>query len=347
MSGFRHHFIPKFLQKSFSSRTTNTDVYCWVFSKNAKTFQPNIKNVGVETLFYSTSSEAELDDKISKEEEGNFSPLVDRLRASSICEEDTAKISAMLAHFEIRSQHFRSNANILISELIDTLLETFSNLNSLQDFLGKIISPNSPVFQRALLEAGISKKLFKQITESNPAGFRELKASIARGVSNTIYERRDAMPALIAKAIKNAHIKTLNESISPPKKASRYSNLKYTVQSYSTDDLPLGDSIILFHVAGDRKFKPFLDKSDELIAVILPLSPSQYLIGSSCELDVAKYSDLAVEVARCSFDYFITNKNAERTKDYQSEIGTNSHWLSAQDVHKIFAESLDEILEGC
>lgn len=346
MSGFRHHFIPRFLQKGFSSRNTSTDIYCWTFSKNTKAFQPNIKNVGVETLFYSISSETELDDKISKEEEGNFSPLIDRLRAGSICQEDTAKISTMLAHFEIRSQHFRSNANILFLELMNTLHETFSSLSFLQALLEKILSPNLPIFQSALLEAGISKKLFKQITESNPEGFRELKASIARGVSSTIYERRDAMPALIAKAIKNGHIKTLKESISPPKKASRYSNLKYSVQSYPGDDLPLGDSIILFHVAGDREFKPFLDKSDELIAVVLPLSSSQYLIGSSCELDIARYSDLAVEVARCSFDYFISSKNEECTKNYQSEIGTNSHWLSAQDVHKIFAESLDEILEG-
>lgn len=103
---------------------------------------------------------------------------------------------------------------------------------------------------------------------------------------------------------------------------------------------------MLFNTAGKRKFKPFLDKNDELIAVILPLSPNQYLIGSNYELDVEQYSDLALEIARCSFDYFISSKNTDRARNHQSEIGTNSHWLQPQEIHKIFAESLDKILEN-
>lgn len=345
MSGSRHHFIPRFLQKGFSSRSTNKDTYCWTFPKNAKAFQPNIKNVGIETLFYSISSEIELDDKISKEEEYSFSPLIDKLRANLASEEDSIKISSMLAHLEVRSQHFRSSANILFSELMNTLLNTFEDLDFLQSTLAKVISPDSVIFQKALREAGVSKKLFKQIAKSNPEGLKELKMSMAHGVSRAIYERRDTMPALIANAIKKGHIQTLHESISPSKKADRYSSLKYCIQNYPDNDLPLGDSIILFHVASERKFKPFLDKSDELIAVILPLSPNQYLIGSRSEFNVMQYSNLALEVARCSFDYFISSVCDGRAKSYQSEIGTNSHWLPAQDIHKIFTESLGKILE--
>lgn len=218
MSGSRHHFIPRFLQKGFSSRSTSKDTHCWTFPKNAEAFQPNIKNVGIETLFYSVSSEIELDDKISKEEEYSFSPLTDRLRANLTNEEDSIKISSMLAHLEIRSQHFRSSANILFSELMNTLLNTFEDLDFLQSTLAKVISPDSLIFQKALREAGVSEKLFKQIAKSNPEGLRELKQSMAQGVSRAIYERRDTMPALIANAIKKAIFKHFTNLFHPPKK---------------------------------------------------------------------------------------------------------------------------------
>ncbi|CAH0144075.1 DUF4238 domain-containing protein [Pseudomonas brassicacearum] len=344
MSGSRHHFIPKFLQKGFSSRSTSTDVYCWCFPKGAKAFQPNIKNVGIESLFYSISSETELDDVISKEEEHNFSPLIDKLRANSVGEDDSINISAMLAHLEVRSQHFRSSANVLFSELMGTLLNTFSSLDFLQDTLTKILSPDSPIFQKALLEAGISKDLYRQISKSNPEGLKGLKENMARGVSKAIYERRNTMPDLIAKAIKDGHIRLLNQSISPEKRASRYTNLKYSLQNYPANDLPLGDSMTLFHVNGERKFKPFLDKEDKLISAILPLSPNQYLIGSTSESKTVQYPSLALEVARCSFAYFISSRNDDQAKSYQSEIGENSHWLRPQDIHQIFADSLEKIL---
>ncbi|MDD1132041.1 DUF4238 domain-containing protein [Pseudomonas shahriarae] len=345
MSGSRHHFIPRFLQKGFASRSTSKDVYCWTFTKGLQPFQPNIQNVGIETLFYSMSAETELDDKISKEEQDSFSPLVDKLRVGLISEEETTSIAEMLAHFEVRNQHLRSNANILFSELMDTLVNTFTNVEFLQELLPKIMSPNSATFQKSLMKAGISRKTFKQIIKTNPEGLRECQKNIARSVSNAIYEQRHTMPAMIAGAIKSGHIQMLNESIAPKKRVSRYSILGYSVQNYLDANLPLGDSIVLFHVAGQRKFKPFLDKSDELIAVILPLSSGQYLLGTNCEVNVEHYSDLALEIARCSFEYFISNESSERTKKLQSEIGVNSHWLPSKAVYKIFADSLDKILE--
>lgn len=345
MSGSRHHFIPRFLQKGFASRSTSKDVYCWTFSKGSQPFQPNIKNVGIETLFYSMSAETELDDKISKEEQDNFSPLVDKLRAGLISEDETTSVAEMLAHFEVRSQHLRSNANILFSELMSTLENTFTDLEFLQELLTKVMSPDSVTFQKSLMKAGVSRKTFKQIIKTNPEGLRECQKNIARSVSGAIYEQRHTMPAMIAGAIKSGHIQMLNESIAPKKRVSRYSSLDYTVQNYLDANLPLGDSIVLFHVAGQRKFKPFLDKSDELIAVILPLSSSQYLLGANCEVNAEHYSDLALEIARCSFEYFISNESNERTKKLQSEIGANSHWLPSKDVHKIFADSLDRILK--
>ncbi|WP_226456651.1 DUF4238 domain-containing protein [Pseudomonas sp. AF03-9] len=345
MSGSRHHFIPRFLQKGFASRSTSKDVYCWTFSKGSQPFQPNIKNVGIETLFYSMSAETELDDKISKEEQDNFSPLVDRLRAGLIGKYETTSIAEMLAHFEVRSQHLRSNANVLFSELMSTLEHTFANLEFLQELLTKIMSPDSAIFQKSLMKAGVSRKMFKQIIKTNPEGLREFQKNIACSVSGAIYDQRHTMPAMIAGAIKSGHIQMLNESIAPQKRVSRYSSLGYSVQNYLDANLPLGDSIVLFHVAGERKFKPFLDKSDELIAVILPLSSSQYLLGENCEVNVEHYSDLALEIARCSFEYFISNESGERTIKLQHEIGVNSHWLPREEVHKIFADSLDKILE--
>ncbi|WP_456256431.1 DUF4238 domain-containing protein [Pseudomonas iridis] len=346
MSGSRHHFIPRFLQKGFSSRSTNKDVYCWTFSKDTKPIQPNIKNVGIETLFYSMAAETDLDDKISKEEQDNFSPLVDKLRTGCVSEDDTVRIAAMLAHFEIRSQHLRSNARVLFSELMGTLVTTFTNVSFLEGLFTKVMSLESAMFRKSLLKAGISKKLFKQIMKTKPQAVREFKEKAARDVAIAVYEQREIIPLMIAEAVKKGHIRVLSESISPKQRVSKYLKLDFSVQDFASGDLPLGDSIVLFHVAGERKFKPFLDKTDELIAVVLPLSSNQYLVGKSCKVDIEQHSDLALEIARCSFEYFISSRNNELTKNLHSEIGANSHWLPKQEIHKIFTDSLDKVLDS-
>lgn len=346
MSGSRHHFIPRFLQKGFSSRSTNQDVYCWTYSKNTKPFQANIKNVGVETLFYSVASETDLDDKISKEEEANFSPLIDKLRAGSISVDDTVRIAAMLAHFEIRSRHLRSNANILFSELMRTLVTTFTDIAFLESLFTKVMSVKSATFRKSLRKAGISKQVFNLIMKTDPQAVREFKLKAARDVATAVYEQRAVIPLMIADAIKRGHIKVLAESVSPKKRICRYLDLTFSVREFVGGDLPLGDSIVLFHVAGERQFKPFLDKADQLIAVILPLSSNQYLVGESYEVGSEQYSGLPLEISRCSFEYFISGKNNELTKDLHSKIGANSHWLLKEEVHKIFADSMDELIDS-
>lgn len=345
MSGERHHFIPRFLQKGFSSRQTKKDIYCWAFPKEEKPFQPNIKNVGIETLFYSIASETELDDKISLEEESIYSPLIIKLRKGIINNCDAIEISGMLAHFEIRSQHIRSNAKTIMSECAQTIKNILSNPSALDDLLTKIINPNSKKFKQRLLESGISDEVFMDLITTNPGFIEQCKQSIKHTIPIIFHDQRSTIIKSVYETIKATHIKNLNESLWPKNRLLRYSTLNYSIQNYPNNDLPLGDSIVLFNITGERKYTPFLDKSNELISVILPLSPNQYLIGTQSKGDIPQYSNLALEIARCSFEYFISSKNDQLAQSYQAEIGTNSFWLKSSEIQKIIADCFEEILE--
>ena len=346
MSGTRHHFIPRFLQKGFASRLTTKDTYCWTFSIGKEAYQANIKNIGIENLFYSVTSETELDDKITYEEANVYVPLIDRLRTNEFGDHDIEPICEMLAHFEIRGQHLRANANLLFSDSMTAFLDIFSDPIKLSNILTKVIAPESKIFIKALEKAGLSQELFQFMLQSEPDLLAPMQLNITKIITQEIALQRETLPKLLAEAAKNSHIKVLNETIAPKLRVARYANLDFTVVEYPSGDLPLGDSIVIFYIEGDRSYKPFLDKDDHLIEVILPLSSRLYLRGLLRDKEPAAHPDLGLEIARCSQEYFISSMHNARTLQYQKEIGINSHWLDSENIPKIFAEALETALEN-
>ena len=138
----------------------------------------------------------------------------------------------------------------------------------------------------------------------------------------------------------------MSESISPEKRADRFRSLSYSLEAYAPGDLPLGDSILLFHVKGERGFRPFLDKDDELIHVILPLAPNLFLMGTVDGHQGPPTYDMPKEIARCSMDYFIASEAKPHLADLRNEIGSNAHWVSESEMDSIMQEVLQKLMEG-
>src|SRR4030042_6670288 len=102
MSGKRQHFIPQFLQEGFASHKVGDAVFTWVYRKDRPPFNPNIINVGVESLFYTHKQDTLADDLITKAE-GPLSVLVEELRNSTPGDISDPRVPELIAHLEFRT----------------------------------------------------------------------------------------------------------------------------------------------------------------------------------------------------------------------------------------------------
>ncbi|MGY2286713.1 DUF4238 domain-containing protein [Pseudomonas gingeri] len=339
MSGKRHHFVPRFLQKSFSHRRSGNEYYCWVFKKSIPSYEANIKNIGLERFFYSIDTETELDDKITKKEELELFPIIDRLRADLITESDTPRIAEMLTHFETRAKHFRSNATASFAGILSEFDRVFSNESSLYPFLKEVLSLRSPFFQKALNDAGLNLNLVSALFESQPELLDRATRDIAKNISGKILKERESTRENLIRSAKSGHLQSLANEISSSARTDRYKELNFSIINHPNESLILGDSILLFEIDGTRKFTPFLDKKDKLISVILPLSSKKYLAGHYGN-SFKEPENLNLEIASCSLDYFISGLNDASTQSLQDEIGKNAHWVTEKQVSEIFHDCM-------
>jgi hypothetical protein len=145
---------------------------------------------------------------------------------------------------------------------------------------------------------------------------------------------RSSLPDILKEATKSGHVKALLETLTPEKKVNRFAGLQFQVREYSGPPLVLGDSLVVFQIEGDRKFKPFFESNDELVAVYLPLSPQQFLVGYNSSLELNP-TLLRREIARCSLEHFVASEAPPAHNDLHQLIGENAHLLSISQVETI------------
>jgi len=106
MAGKRQHFIPQFLQEGFASQVSGGDAYAWVYRKGTPPFNSNVRNIGVESHFYTEGDDTRADDVIT-EAEPEFAALVQRLRDSDLGIVREPQLPRFIAHLEVRTRHLK------------------------------------------------------------------------------------------------------------------------------------------------------------------------------------------------------------------------------------------------
>ena len=346
MAGIYQHFIPRFLQKGFRVPSNGKEVRSWVYDRHREARRTNLKAIGMEGHFYAVESEPDLDDKITLAEEKVYAPLIDRLRRGELDRQCISGIPDLLAHFEIRSRHVRQNLESAGEACIDYILQRMADPRALSELLRHHLHLGSPVFAQAIEEM-VNADQVKQLLQDRPdllSGdfFEPFFLMAAAQIAALGPGTKD----MIARAVKQSHIRVMSESVSPEKRADRFRALSYSLETYAPGDLPLGDSIVLFHVYGERAFSPFLDKSDELIHVVLPLASDLYLMGTTGVYQGPLSYDLPREIARCSMDYFIASESKPHLAELTHQIGSNARWLSDDEVDSIMEGVIQEFMQG-
>lgn len=342
MSGVRQHFIPRFLQKGFRIPSNSKIVRCWVYEHGRPPRPANIADVGLERYFYSVDAETELDDKITEAEQHVYAPLVDRLRGGSVDARDVGLVAEMLAHFEVRSRHVRENMGGLLEKCSSQIMLQLADPETLGLLLEKHLTPGSELLSRTLAQHGITYDQLQLILRLNQTTFEDFLRPLVGVFASHISNALPDFLSQITGIVKQGHVKVLKDSVSPSARAARLACLSYSVKAFELGNLPLGDSIMLFHIKGERAFKSFLEKGDEVLHVVLPLSSHQYLLGASSDAGGDLSYDLAEQVARCSMRYFICC--SDQMTELQHKIGTNAHWLSHAETQSIMENVFQELL---
>lgn len=342
MSGVRQHFIPRFLQKGFRIPSNGKIVRSWVYEHDRPPRTANIADVGLERYFYAIDTETKLDEKITEAEQHIYAPLVERLRDGCVDAGDASLIAEMLTHFEVRSRHVRENMDGLFENCTSQIMLQLADPHTLALLLEKHLTPGSEMLDRALAQQGITYEQLQLILRLNQTRLEDVLRPLIEVFAVQISNALPALLPQITGIVKQGHVKMLTDAVSPSARAARLACLKYSVKAFEAGNLPLGDSIVLFHVKGERAFKSFLDKGEEVLHVVLPLSSNQYLLGVATGAGADLSYDLAEQIARCSMRYFISC--SDQMTELQDKIGTNSHWLSQAETQSIMDRVVEELL---
>jgi uncharacterized protein YaaW (UPF0174 family) len=343
MSGRRHHFIPQFLQRGFASHYTSKDSYTWVYRKgDINPFNSNIKNIGIESDFYSEDKETTLDENIT-DAETKFGLFVDELRKADLNEKvDKSKAAKLIAHLEVRTKNLRINYRNAGTYAVNETAKFLENTDNCEKFIrGQVKTQVNLMIDEELSKRNIARTLFP-IFRNQIAPLVEQKIpEMTENMIQMMKYVRENLPSLFNKSAKSGHIKALLNTHTPPIKVKVYEKLSYKIISTGNYKIPLGDSSVIFNIDEEREFKPFFEKGNKLIAVILPICSTRLLIGSLTEYTV-NVEKVINAIASCSLDYFISSENSPSNEELSKLISQNTALLTSSEMDQILVDLMNE-----
>lgn len=348
MAGKRQHYIPQFLQRGFVSHLDEGQAFTWVYRKNSSApFNSNIKNVGVEGHFYSVQGASDLDaDPAITSFEGTLASLIERLRSGQALEaSDSRAIAQLFAHLEIRTRHLRRSFLEAGTGLLDELLAFASDSESFGKYFMREIQRNPELMREAMAKEmqkyGIPPQFLPQMMEiASPLLPRTLPGTLAQ-MSSFANHFRTQLPRLFDQAAKSGHVRGLMRTLAPEPKVNRFQELQFRVERFDATTFPLGDAAVLFHVDGERPFKPFFDVDETLLATVLPIDTHRLLIGWPEHYTVDP-ERIRQEVARSSLEYFIASGGPPAHDDLHQIVGEGAQLLTRNQIETMVAKLVAE-----
>jgi hypothetical protein len=346
MAGKKQHYLPQFLQRGFSSSTSGKQT--WLFRKNAPAKEVGIRDVGVEDYFYSDLADTTLDDIITRVETDEFSGLILALRDGTMPPDGSSRLAAFILHLEVRSRNLRGG----VQETLEKMWSMTAVALQSPGVLPGIFKTRSKNYPGALIES--SREQLK--SQNLPLEFAEpLALIVGIQLSNSTDEffrpfwdaalpiLRTVLRSKLEQAAKQAQQNALKQDIAPEVRAKQYQQLSFQNVKLPSDDLLLGDSAVVFHVSGDRALKPFLDKEDEIVAVLLPIAANRVVIGSNSDYAIDQ-DKLRSGSARTAHRFFIAAANSQANSNLTTEIGTDALPLRDDELGEIVKMVIDEQL---
>jgi hypothetical protein len=370
MSGKNQHFIPQFLQRGFAScsktdksstskgfdknvkPSKKKEAQVWVFEKGKKPYLTNIRNKGAERFFY--GSEDSLLDKMITEAETKYAVIANQLRdLTSDSVLDDPLIAELVVHLSVRTKHFRTSVEQLGDLGLDMIQGFFQDPLDFEKFLFSHFQKNPNILQQE----------FNQILSvCTPDQQRIIKTEIQRNPSlldnllrNSIAEMNSIHPILmdsfeslkndVQNMSKNAHIKSLSESIIPEKRVEKLRDLNWFLCVQVPGSYILSDAGALC-CTSNAQYKPLISGDEDIQDVFLPISSQHLLIGSiepilkKTEIEAINQSSAAI-----SKNFFIAGQHTQREITYAQQIDSKNSLISEEKLVAIEAELYEKWLD--
>lgn len=344
MAGKRHHINPRFLLKGFTASSRKN--FVWVFRHDSPPFISNIINVGVESNFYTHDNKVEADSAITKVEP-IFASLLDKIRAGEAAALSSPHLPEMIAHFEMRTSHLRSYLLQANKLAISSISDFIGDNNNLPGKLKRMISSNPSQLRDAVRDSLEEQSLPREMLQPTLMLATRFGPDLIDQQQRFLHDFAASMQDLLGKYEERApktaqygHIKSMQRSPATTARADRYKNLTYSIVK-KLDGTILGDSLVLFRINSERRYKATLDADDEMIAVYLPIDSETVLVGAN-RFEKTIPDDFSEAVARCSLKYFVASQNTEAYQKLQGKIGSNTIFFTEEEKKRITGEILSE-----
>lgn len=346
MSGRRHHIIPQFLLRGFSSHKVRDAHYAWQYRPGQKPFNSNIINVSVEGHFYTHEGSPEVDDAITSAE-GKYSEIVDQLRGTRTSTTELSRsIGQLIAHLEVRTRHLRANFEMIGASVLSRFIALVNDEKRLAQFILDKLEAEPTFLHEEIVREIQSRGLPLEVATAMAASIAPhiktliptLAPNMARDLSRLFRDLTTQNNDGLKAAVRSAQLRALRKNVSPEIKAARYAELSYTIIDFPDESLPLGDSVVIAHVDAPRPLKTFVSKEDQLLALYLPLSPSTALRGSPKADMPSSELDLPLAIAQCSKEFFVAHTKSPHFEILQTRIGEQSTIFSEAELDAVLGD---------
>jgi hypothetical protein len=340
MSGTRHHFIPQFIQRGFTARTTSKGEYVFVLPRDRPGYETSIGNVGVEGHFYTSEAAPHVDDTITRAESA-LASLASTLRSGETGDVPAQGAAELISHLEVRTRHLRSNVASMGHRLVERVRAFAADQKAVERLVLRNLARNSSWLveqvQQGLQKDGLDGLVSADWIRAQLPLFVATKLpEIARNAGALFVDGLAQSRPMLETAARNAQLRVLDQGLSPAPKTDEYRQLLFSVQS-TPRELVLGDSMVLFEVAAERSFTPFRSGDDQLLAAYLPLSPNRVLVGRTCGHDPA-LDDLPEAIAKVSLEFVVAGSRSAAVLTLQPLIGQMADLVDDETLDALFLE---------
>lgn len=344
MSGKRQHYLPQFLQRGFAHGRAAKGLFTWVHRKDA-VFETNITNSGAEGRFYDKGEDRTVDELITGAEE-KFGALVERARTLPFGTVPPEGWPEFIAHLEVRGRHLRRVLLMTSDFLVRLMIEQMSNTEEFGRFIERRLKSKPELIDEVVLQQAREMKaprsmfpeLIRRCRANIPAMMPQIKAQILPAM---VEQLRGEFPSRVLEQVRDGHIDALKGADAAPEiRVRRYSEFAFSTVKVENADLILGDCAVLFQTESARTWKPLVDNTDRLKAVLLPLESNRLLVGriGDTPLDLGSVNGL---IARASMEFFISNARLQSYDGLTATVGSDALPISTDEMRKIVQSVID------
>lgn len=317
MAGLKQHFIPQLLLRRFGTRHPKREkTQVCVYPKGASAFIAATDGVAAQRYFYSELSEdgrETLDDRITDHEHKILADL-QAIDAVPLHGAAPSGITArVLAHLTIRNGHVRQAFGKAGALMASEGLERFKDPAWVSAAIG--LDQDSPGTRMLEMMRDEAAKIPGGADLLSMPGMREalfdaLKVNFAKeqpAIAAAIGSFQGRFIEELPETVRKAHVNALDQSLAPEARVVKLEALTWTVEPSTEGDIVLPDCIALAREVGSSTFIPtlFVSQTTELEAVLMPLGPNRFLVGTAPGVDRCEPVNWNASAAACSADFFI------------------------------------------